>query len=71
MKKFISPCVGCLSIIAICWIFQDISNLYIRFSCKVIISVIIYALVEIIMKNEQLSSYEVKTILICYLFIIH
>lgn len=52
IKIFIPPVIGCIAIVIICYLFGlSISNLYLRTILSVVVSVLVYFVVQILSKN--------------------
>ena len=47
-----TPIIGCFVIAAICIIFDSVSNIWLRATLKIAVSVVLYAAVQITLKNE-------------------
>ncbi len=51
-KLAIAPVVGCVMIALVCWLCSHISNLYIRTIVSVLTSMIVYLVVQLLLKNS-------------------
>lgn len=51
-KLMFAPIVGCVGIIMVCFICKEIDNLWIRILISLFSSIVIYFIVQILMKNE-------------------
>lgn len=51
-KLMFAPIVGCVGIIIVCFICKEIDNLWIRILISLFSSIVIYFIVQILMKNE-------------------
>ena len=53
IQLFISPVIGCIFVVIICYLCYNISNLYCRVGCATIVSVACYFVVQLVTKNTM------------------
>lgn len=52
IKVFISPIIGCVAIVVVCYLCKGIDNLYIRSIINICISTVVYGALQIVLRNE-------------------
>ena len=52
IRMLATPIIGCFAIAITCILFDSVSNIWLRVSLKISVSVLLYALVQIVLKNE-------------------
>lgn len=51
-RLVVSPIVGCVAIVGVCFVFSGIDNLVLRVVLRLVCSTIIYGIIQLLLKNE-------------------